>query len=88
MSSPIQIFKSSNLLYPNFKVHVKVNNLSNFLVLQHIPNMAAPVQLTKASELQTNTGQTEGMIRQGAIIDKSDNLSASGPSSPLQNPSK
>ena len=40
--------------------------------------MAAPVQVTKASELDTNTGQTEGMIRQGAITDKSDNLSASG----------
>ena len=40
--------------------------------------MAAPVQITKASELHTNTGQTEGMIRQGAIIDKSDTLSASG----------
>lgn len=40
--------------------------------------MAAPVQVTKAAELHTNTGQTEGMIRQGAIIDKSDNLSASG----------
>lgn len=40
--------------------------------------MAAPVQITKASELHTDTGQTEGMIRQGAIIDKSDNISASG----------
>ena len=42
-------------------------------------NLAAPVHVTKASELHTNTGQTEGMVRQGAIIDKSDNLSASGP---------
>ncbi|KAL9137505.1 MAG: hypothetical protein Q9175_001275 [Cornicularia normoerica] len=39
--------------------------------------MAAPVQVTKASELHTNTAQTEGMIRSGAIIDKSDNLCAS-----------
>ncbi|KAF6231946.1 hypothetical protein HO173_009783 [Letharia columbiana] len=39
--------------------------------------MAAPVQVTKASELHTNTGQTEGMVRQGAIIDKSDSISAS-----------
>lgn len=42
--------------------------------------MAAPVQVIKATELHTNTGQTEGMIRQGAIIDMSDNLNASGPS--------
>ena len=39
--------------------------------------MAAPVEVTKSTELHTNTGQTEGMIRKGAIIDKSDNISAS-----------
>jgi len=33
-----------------------------------------PVHVTKASELKTSTGQTEGMIRQGAIIDLSPNL--------------
>ncbi|KAK4697441.1 hypothetical protein P7C71_g638, partial [Lecanoromycetidae sp. Uapishka_2] len=39
--------------------------------------MAAPVHVTKASELHTNTGQTEGMVRKGAIIDKSDSICAS-----------
>ncbi|KAL6716532.1 hypothetical protein ACLMJK_006099 [Lecanora helva] len=39
--------------------------------------MAAPVEVTRSTELQTNTGQTEGMIRKGAIIDKSDSISAS-----------
>ena len=39
--------------------------------------MAAPVEVTKASEVHTHTGQTEGMIRQGAIIDKSDKICAS-----------
>ena len=39
--------------------------------------MAAPVQVTKASEVNASTGQTEGMIRKGAIIDQSDNISAS-----------
>ena len=66
---------------PHFKVHVKPNNLSNLLDPQHTySSMPAPVQVTKASELHTNTGQTDGMIRQGAIIDQSDNLSVSGPS--------
>ena len=40
--------------------------------------MAAPVHVTKASELHTNTAQTEGMIRKGAIVDLSDRLSGSG----------
>ncbi len=39
--------------------------------------MAAPVEVTKSTDLHSNTGQTEGMIRKGAIIDKSDNISAS-----------
>lgn len=39
--------------------------------------MAAPVQVTRSTELHTNTGQSEGMIRKGAIIDKSDNINAS-----------
>lgn len=39
--------------------------------------MVAPVEVTKSTELQTNTGQTEGMVRKGAIIDKSDDISAS-----------
>lgn len=39
---------------------------------------AREVQITKASSLQSNTGQTEGMIRKGAIIDKCDNICASG----------
>ena len=39
--------------------------------------MSASVQLTKSSELDGNTGQTEGMARKGAIIDKA-SISASG----------
>ncbi|KAL8995011.1 MAG: hypothetical protein Q9188_006910 [Gyalolechia gomerana] len=39
--------------------------------------MAREVQVTKASSLQTSTGQTEGMIRQGAITDQSDKICAS-----------
>ena len=39
--------------------------------------MAAPVEVTKASEVYINIGQTEGMIRHGAIIDKSDKICAS-----------
>lgn len=40
--------------------------------------MVAEVQVTKASDIKTSTGQTEGMIRQGAIVDKSDKVCASG----------
>ena len=32
--------------------------------------MAAPVQVTKASDLDDNTGQTGGMVRKGAIVDR------------------
>ncbi|KAL2040264.1 hypothetical protein N7G274_007167 [Stereocaulon virgatum] len=39
--------------------------------------MVAPVEVTKASEVHTNTDQTKGMTRQGAIIDKSDKICAS-----------
>ena len=39
--------------------------------------MAPPVEVTKSTDLLSNTGQTDGMIRKGAIIDKSDNISAS-----------
>lgn len=84
-------FKSSIILYqrfitPTYKGRVRVNEIEfslSFILspagkIALIPsNMAAPVQITKASELHTNTGQTEGMIRQGAIVDKSDNISAS-----------
>lgn len=40
--------------------------------------MASEIQVTRAASLQTSTGQTEGMIRQGAIVDQSDKLCASG----------
>ena len=40
--------------------------------------MAGAVQVTRAASLTTSTGQTEGMIRQGAIVDQSDKLCASG----------
>lgn len=39
--------------------------------------MAAPIQVTKASEITASTAQTDGMVRKGAIIDKS-SISASG----------
>lgn len=38
---------------------------------------ATEVQVIKASDIKTSTGQTEGMVRQGAIIDKSDKVCAS-----------
>ena len=38
--------------------------------------MTAPVLITKASELSNSTGQTEGMTRKGAIVDKA-SISAS-----------
>lgn len=40
--------------------------------------MAAKVHVTKASDVQTSTGQTDSMIRQGAIVDQCDMLCASG----------
>ena len=39
--------------------------------------MAGSVQITKASELHTATGQTEGMVRKAAFDDQCDSLSAS-----------
>ncbi|MCJ1276341.1 hypothetical protein MMC21_004146 [Puttea exsequens] len=37
----------------------------------------APVEVTKASELDDNAGQSQGMTRKGAIIGKSPSISAS-----------
>jgi hypothetical protein len=37
----------------------------------------SPVHVKKSTDLDT-TGQTEGMIRKGAIINKSDKICASG----------
>ncbi len=48
-----------------------IHNEANF------EKMAAKVEVTKASDIKTGTGQTEGMIRQGAIVDKSDKVCAS-----------
>ena len=39
--------------------------------------MSAPVRYTSASSIQTSGGQTEGMIRQNALTDVSDNICAS-----------
>lgn len=49
-------------------------------ILQDLLPMILPssVHVTKSSELDAGTGQTEGMIRKGAIIDKSDKICASG----------
>jgi hypothetical protein len=41
--------------------------------------MPAPVHVTKATDLDAGTGQTEGMIRKGAIVNKSEEICASGP---------
>jgi hypothetical protein len=38
----------------------------------------SPVHVTKSTGLDSGTGQTEGMIRKGAIINKSDKICASG----------
>lgn len=40
--------------------------------------MPSSVQVTKSTELDAGTGQTEGMIRKGAIVNKSDKICASG----------
>ena len=40
--------------------------------------MPAEVQRVRAADIETGTGQTEGMIRQGAIVDRSDKICASG----------
>jgi len=39
--------------------------------------MPSSVHVTRASELDEGTGQTEGMIRKGAIVGKSDKICAS-----------
>lgn len=41
------------------------------------PEPAQPVQLTKGSSLQTSGGQTAGMVRQNAIVDRCDGICAS-----------
>jgi hypothetical protein len=54
---------------------------SLFPLLQDIvPIMkgGSPVHVTKSTDLDSGTGQTEGMIRKGAIINKSDKICASG----------
>lgn len=40
--------------------------------------MPGAVHVTKSEDIKESTGQTEGMIRKGAIVDKSDKLCASG----------
>jgi len=49
-------------------------------ILQDILPMIMPasVQVTRSNELDAGTGQTEGMVRKGAIIDKSKKICASG----------
>ncbi|KAI0141586.1 RmlC-like cupin [Xylariaceae sp. FL1272] len=41
------------------------------------PKPSQPVHITKASSLQMSGGQTEGMIRSNAIVDKCDGICAS-----------
>jgi hypothetical protein len=40
--------------------------------------MPSEVQVTKSTELDAGIGQTEGMIRKGAIVKKSEHICASG----------
>jgi hypothetical protein len=40
--------------------------------------MPGAVHVTKSTELDAGTGQTEGMVRKGAIINKSEKICASG----------
>jgi hypothetical protein len=40
--------------------------------------MPSSIHVTKSTELDAGTGQTEGMIRKGAIANKSDKICASG----------
>jgi len=40
--------------------------------------MPAPVHVTKAADIKESGGQTQGMIRQNAIVDISDKVCASG----------
>ena len=49
-------------------------------ILKDIIPMIIPseVQVTKSTELDAGTPQTEGMIRKGAIIGKSEHICASG----------
>lgn len=42
-----------------------------------MPDQQKPVIVTKSNALQTSGGQTEGMIRQNALINLTDNLCAS-----------
>lgn len=36
------------------------------------------LHVIKASDLDSNTGQSEGMVRMGAVVNKSSNMCASG----------
>jgi hypothetical protein len=40
--------------------------------------MPSAVHVTRATELDAATGQTDGMIRKGAIVGKSDKICATG----------
>ena len=48
------------------------------LIFNLLVNMSGEVRKVEASSIQTNGGQTEGMVRKGAIVDMSDKLCASG----------
>ena len=55
--------------------------MSSFLpIIKDIIPIVMPtsVHVTKSTELDEGTGQTEGMIRKGAIVNKSDKICASG----------
>jgi hypothetical protein len=43
----------------------------------HIMYSQKPVTVTRTADLQTSGGQTDGMIRQNAIVDQADNICAS-----------
>jgi hypothetical protein len=43
----------------------------------HIMHSQKPVTVARTADLQTSGGQTDGMIRQNAIVDQADNICAS-----------
>lgn len=42
--------------------------------------MSHPIRIVKAGDIKTSGGQTEGMIRQDAIVDVCDNMCSLGKS--------
>lgn len=65
--------------YRTLEQHSLVNQMSFLPIIKDIIPliMPSPVHITKSSELSSSTGQTDGMIRQGAIIGRSASICGS-----------